>query len=96
MNSLPRCFRGLLVTAILSPCLISTTMFAQSTNRKIGTQFEVTADPLVPRPHEQPCIVPLFANYAFAHFSDTTQTIFLHASRQLSRTLGESSLRRRL
>src|SRR5262249_41144159 len=47
--------------------------FAQSTNRKIGTQFEVTADPLVTRPHEQPCIVPLFANFTFAFFSDTTQ-----------------------
>jgi hypothetical protein len=47
---------------------------AQSTNRQIGTQFEVTADPLVPRPEGQPCVVPLFANYQFAHFSDTTQT----------------------
>jgi hypothetical protein len=47
---------------------------AQSTNRQIGTQFEVTADPLVPRPHTQPCVVPLFANYQFAHFSQSTQT----------------------
>jgi hypothetical protein len=47
---------------------------AQSTNRQIGTQFEVTADPLVPRPDTQPCIVPLFINYQFAHFSDTAQT----------------------
>jgi hypothetical protein len=34
----------------------------------------VTADPLEPRPHEQPCVVPLFANYQFAHFSDSVQT----------------------
>lgn len=53
---------------------ISSLMLAQSTNRQIGTQFEVTADPLVPRPSEQPCVVPLFSGYTFAHFSDTTQT----------------------
>jgi len=74
MNPLSRCFRGLLVAAVLTPFLISTTTFAQSTNRQIGTQFEVTADPLVQRPEEQPCVVPLFANYRFAFFSDTTQT----------------------
>jgi hypothetical protein len=56
-------------------CLLSTSaIIAQSTNRKIGTQFEVTADPVVQRPHEQPCVVPLFANYQFAFFSDTDQT----------------------
>jgi hypothetical protein len=37
-------------------------------------QFEVTADALVPRPHTRPCVVPLFANYQFAFFSDTAQT----------------------
>lgn len=47
---------------------------AQSTNRQIGTQFEVTADPLVQRPHGQPCVVQLFAGYTFAFFSNTTQT----------------------
>ena len=46
---------------------------AQSTNRKIGTQFTVTADPLVPRPHTKSCVVPLFTNYQFALFSETTQ-----------------------
>src|SRR6202043_1107714 len=60
---------------IVAVSLISTaTVFAQSTNRQIGTQFTVTADPLVPRPHEQPCVVPLFANYQFAHFSESVQT----------------------
>jgi Peptide N-acetyl-beta-D-glucosaminyl asparaginase amidase A len=46
---------------------------AQSTNRQVGTQFTATADPLVPRPHVKPCIVPLFKNYQFALFSETTQ-----------------------
>jgi len=75
MNPLSRCFRSLLVVAVtLSLCLISVNAFAQSTNRQIGTQFEVTADPLVPRPQEQPCVVPLFTNYQFAYFKETTQT----------------------
>jgi len=44
---------------------------AQSTNRQVGTQFEVTADPLVPRPHTKPCIVSLFSGGQFAFFSQT-------------------------
>lgn len=67
-------FRVSLIPAVLIACLISTTALAQSTNRQIGTQFEVTADPLVPRPAVKPCKVSLFTNYQFAHFSDTTQT----------------------
>jgi hypothetical protein len=60
--------------ALLVASLISTgTILAQSTNRQIGTQFTVTADPLVPRPPEQPCVAPLFSNYVFAHFSDDVQ-----------------------
>ncbi len=74
MHLLHRCFRRLLVAPILIPFLISSATFAQSTNRQIGTQFEVTADPLIVRPHGTPCVVPLFVNYTFAHFSDTTQT----------------------
>jgi hypothetical protein len=46
---------------------------AQSTNRQIGTQFTVTADPLVARPHTRSCIVPLFTSYQFAFFSQTSQ-----------------------
>ena len=68
-----RPFRSCLVAACVSlllPCFLG----AQSTNRQIGTQFEVTADPLVPRPDGQPCMVTLFSGYTFAHFSDTTQT----------------------
>jgi Peptide N-acetyl-beta-D-glucosaminyl asparaginase amidase A len=71
MTSRSRCF---LVIALFASLLTTAAVLAQSTNRQIGTQFEVTADPLVPRPHGQPCVVPLFANYQFAHFSQSTQT----------------------
>lgn len=64
----------LLIAALLTPFMMSTAVLAQSTNRQIGTQFEVTADPLAPRPHEKPCIVTLFSNYTFAFFSDTAKT----------------------
>lgn len=60
----------LLFLSLLVPCFSP----AQSTNRQIGTQFEVTADPLVSRPHGQPCVVQLFTGYTFAFFSSTTQT----------------------
>jgi hypothetical protein len=36
---------------------------------QIGSSNPVTTDPLVPRPHTQPCIVPLLQNQAFADFS---------------------------
>ena len=48
--------------------------FAQSQNRQIGTQYTVTADPLVPRPSEQPCKVQLFSGYQFAFFAESEQT----------------------
>jgi hypothetical protein len=47
---------------------------AQSMNRQVGTQFTVTADPLVPRPSGQPCKVSLFTAYQFAFFSESNQT----------------------
>ncbi|HZC23333.1 MAG TPA: peptide-N4-asparagine amidase, partial [Candidatus Binatia bacterium] len=62
------------MSSVLMACLISTAALAQSTNRQIGTQFEVTADPLVSRPASQPCKVTLFTDYQFAFFSTTTQT----------------------
>ena len=75
MNPRSRWIQSLLFSALFVVSLISTVaVTAQSTNRQIGTQFEVTADPLVPRPHQQPCVVPLFADYQFAHFSESTQT----------------------
>ena len=72
MNLPRRFFRSAFAAACLSllPCFL----LAQSTNRQIGTQFEVTADPMVSRPHGQPCVVQLFAGYTFAFFPNTTQT----------------------
>jgi hypothetical protein len=63
-----------LLAATITLFVIPTIAPAQSTHRQIGTQFEVTADPVIPRPHEQPCVVPLFSSFTFAFFSDTTQT----------------------
>ncbi len=74
MNPPNLCFRSFLIVAAFSWLLIPTVARAQSTNRQVGTQFEVTADPVVPRPHAQPCKVQLFTAYQFAFFSDTTQT----------------------
>jgi hypothetical protein len=62
-----------LMTLLIASFISTATLLAQSTNRQIGTQFTVTADPLVPRPPEQPCIAPLFSNYVFAHYSDDVQ-----------------------
>jgi hypothetical protein len=73
MNSPSRRFLQLFLT-LSAISLISLTALAQSTNRQIGTQFEVTADPVVPRPFEKPCTVQLFSDFTFAHFSQTTQT----------------------
>lgn len=73
MNPLSRRF-GALTFAVLLACFISGSAVAQSTNRQIGTQFTVTADPVVPRPDNQPCIVPLFTGDRFAFFSDTDET----------------------
>ncbi len=69
----PRFFRALVVVCMFSLCLVATSSFAQSTNRQIGTQYEVTADSLVERPHTQPCVVSLFVNYQFAFFSESVQ-----------------------
>lgn len=60
--------------AILMVVPICTNVLAQSTNRQVGTQFTVTADRLVPRPHTPSCVVTLFGNYQFALFSETAQT----------------------
>ena len=64
----------LAVVVGLSMIFAASAAFAQSTNRQIGTQFEVTADPPLPRPAEQPCIVSLFTGDQFAFFSDTAKT----------------------
>lgn len=68
--------RGFVCCLVAACCALPFPGFlvAQSTNRQIGTQFEVTADPLVQRPQGKPCVVQLFAGYTFPFFSTTTQT----------------------
>jgi hypothetical protein len=61
------------VPALIAVLALASTSLAQSRNRKIGTQFTVTADPLVPRPAEKPCTVQLFSGYSFAMFSESVQ-----------------------
>jgi hypothetical protein len=66
--------RTILVIASLGAVsLFTLAAHAQRANRQIGTQLTVTADPLVPRPHTKSCVAPLFTNYQFAFFSETTQ-----------------------
>ena len=70
-----RTTQSLPFVVLLAACLLpNATVLAQSTNRQIGTQFEVTADPPVQRPEEKPCVVPLFTGDQFAFFSDTDKT----------------------
>jgi len=74
MNSLRSCHRLLpIFFVILAVCLVCATALAQSTNRQIGTQYTVTADPIVPRPQVKPCVVQLFSDYTFAYFSQEYQ-----------------------
>jgi hypothetical protein len=70
-----RSFRTQHAVAVLAVLFaLGSYSLAQSLNRQVGTQFTVTADPLVPRPSEQPCKVQLFADYQFAFFSESNQT----------------------
>lgn len=63
-----------IVAAIITLVITADLTYAQSKNRQVGTQYTVTADPLVARPNSQPCIVQLFSNFQFALFSETNQT----------------------
>lgn len=73
MQSSNHGFRGLLTLSACALVICANTAQAQSKNRQVGTQFTVTADPLVPRPSVQPCVAQLFTNFQFALFSDTNQ-----------------------
>ena len=42
---------------------------AQTPGFVIGSQNTATADPPVPRPHEKPCVVPLFSGFQFVNFN---------------------------
>lgn len=68
---------GLLLVTLGISLITTNPAQAQSTNRQIGTQYTVTADPPVSRPHTQPCTVQLFSNYQFAFFSETSQSFQL-------------------
>jgi hypothetical protein len=52
---------------------VAVAAYAQSSGSnarfQIGSSNTVTADPLVPRPQQRPCIVPLFSNLQFEDFS---------------------------
>jgi len=39
---------------------------------QIGSSNPATAEPPIPRPHTQPCVVQLFSNLAFADFTPKT------------------------
>jgi hypothetical protein len=54
---------GLLVCVRVTPGQGNDTRF------QIGSSNTVTADPLVPRPHEEPCIVQLFSDFQFVNFN---------------------------
>lgn len=73
MDCLSPSFRLRIVVLVLTLCLLCLTAFGQSTNRQIGTQLTVTADPLVARPHATPCVVQLFTGYTFAFFPQEYQ-----------------------
>ena len=66
--------RKISVLAVVTILALGSVSQAQSLNRQVGTQFTVTADPLVPRPAGQPCKVQLFTGYQFAMFSESNQT----------------------
>ena len=68
---------GVLLVILGISLITANTTQAQSTNRQVGTQYTVTADPPVSRPGAQPCTVQLFSNYQFAFFSETSQSFQL-------------------
>jgi peptide N-acetyl-beta-D-glucosaminyl asparaginase amidase A len=74
MMFLARRFRQIAVvlfasTVAVPVCVRPTPGPGNDTRFVIGSSNTVTADPLVPRPHEKPCIVQLFSDYKFANFN---------------------------
>ena len=64
----------ILFSALAAVLLFAGSALAQNTGGPetkltLGSPNTATADPLVPRPHTKPCIVPLFSNFEFADFS---------------------------
>src|SRR5262249_53761799 len=54
---------------LLLPCLL---LLADAHALEVGSPNVATADPSVPRPRTQPCVVQLFENVAFADFNVKT------------------------
>jgi len=50
-------------------CVRATPGQGNDTRFQIGSSNTVTADPLVPRPHEETCIVQLFSDFQFVNFN---------------------------
>ena len=61
--------RALIATAVAVWLLSVNPTPAQNQAPVIGSSNTVTADPPVPRPHETPCIVPLFSGFQFVNFN---------------------------
>jgi hypothetical protein len=71
--------RSLLVA--ISVLALASTLHSQTSDAasassqfKIGSSLEATADPTVPRPNTKPCVVTLLANQAFENFNNPTYT----------------------
>lgn len=73
MGSLPRFATLFSVITFFAPLTFLNAASAQSTDRQVGTQLTVTADPRVPRPAVTPCTVTLFQGLQFAYFSTSVQ-----------------------
>jgi Peptide N-acetyl-beta-D-glucosaminyl asparaginase amidase A len=60
---------GFLLLALICFLALAYGAQAQAPGFVIGSQNTVTADPPVPRPHEKPCVVPLFTDFEFVNFN---------------------------
>src|SRR3984885_6193245 len=77
------CFRRSIMSVLLTLVGIvgtpaihgqATDTSSSSSQFKIGSSLEATADPTVPRPNTKPCVVTLLANQAFENFNNPTYT----------------------
>ena len=61
----------LTIASVALPIRAAATPKASQDDRtfQIGSSNPATADPLVPRPHEKPCVVQLFSDFQFVNFN---------------------------
>lgn len=66
-----RVYRWMAVLTVMASMILMTRSAAQSSPApaQVGSANTVTADPPVPRPSTEPCVVQLFTNVRFADFS---------------------------